>query len=266
MLCKSPLILLPAFALLSSCALNNVHVSHTKYQQAILSYESRDYYKASLLFEQVLPQLRGAKEVASAHFFQACCDFYQKKYIQSSERFQYFCETFLGDPRLEEAMYMQGHSLYLKSPDVRHDSTLTKEAISVLRSYIDRYPQGVYVERANIQLKALYDKLAIRAFNNAKLYYQLAHYRAAVVALGNFCKDFPNSPSNEEAAYLRIDAQCRYAQAAKGTDRERQSNIAVKYCKEFLESYPDSPYILVVESLYSSMQSTNKPKASKKRK
>ncbi len=266
MLYKNLRIPLSFFVLLSSCALNNISVSYTKYQQAILSYESRDYHKASLLFEQILPQLRGTKEAASVYFFQAYCDFYQKKYVQSSERFQYFCETFLGDPRVEEAMYMQGHTLYLISPDVKCDATLTKEAIAVLCSYIDRYPQGVYVERANVQLRALYDKLAIQAFHNAKLYYQLAHYRAAVVALGNFCKDFPNALSNEEAAYLRADAQCRYAQKAKGTDRDKQSGIAIAYCKEFLDSYPNSSYALVVESLCKSAISARKSKASLKHK
>ncbi|MHA7877402.1 MAG: outer membrane protein assembly factor BamD [Bacteroidota bacterium] len=257
--------LLFAFVLASSCALRNMSTGLTKYQQAVLRYEAQDYYKASLLFEEASSYMQGARESASVHFFQAYCDFYQKKYAQSAERFQDFYETFPGDPRVEESMYMQGHSLYLQSPDVRLDATITEEAVSVLRSYLDRYPKGIYAERVSIQLGRLCNKLAIKAFNNAKLYYQLAHYRAAVVSLANFFKDFPTSSYNEEAAYLKADAQYRYAQNTKHPDQQDQLAIALSYCKAFLDNYPSSSYTLVVESLCKKISATSKPQKAAKR-
>ncbi|HAN49529.1 MAG TPA: hypothetical protein DCQ08_00555 [Amoebophilaceae bacterium] len=258
-LCASILVL----GLLSSCALQSTSTALTKYQQAITCYEAEDYYEALQLFEETLPLLRGKKEEASACFCQAYCSFHRKNYIQSSDRFKHFRETFLGDPRVEEAMYMQGHALYLESPDVKLDQALTQEAVHVLRSYLSYYPGGVYVDEANVQLEELDNKLALKHFNNAKFYSQLTYYRAAVVALGNFQKDFPDSSYNEEAAYLKADAQYRYLKETKGTAKKEQSDIAIKYCQEFLGAYPDSQYTLVVQEMYTNLSSGKKSAANR---
>ena len=241
--------------LVSSCALRKMPAGLTKYQQAMLQYEAKAYYAASQLLEEALPLLRGKQEEAAAYFCQAYCYFYQKKYIQSAGHFQHVHEKFLGDPRLEEAMYMQGHALYLRSPDVKLDATLTEDAISALRNYLNTYPQGKYTSKASVQLETLQDKLVTKAFNNAKLYYRLAYYRAAVVYLENFSRDFPNAPYQEEAAYLKAQAQYKFFRNTKEPDKKRQLGIALQYCKEFLDNYPNSSYTVTVETLYKNISS-----------
>jgi len=207
--------------LLASCALQKTSTGLATYQQAMLCYTSKKYSEALPLFEEALRLLQGKREEAPVYFYRAYCSFYQKKkekakkelknnYVQSADRFQYFRETFPRDLRIEEAMYMQGHALYLASPDVRLDQAFTQEAVHALRDYLNDYPSGTYWEKANVQLKELEHKLALKAFKNAKLYHQLMHYRAAVVALENFQKDFSNTPYHEEAAYLKADAQYRH--------------------------------------------------------
>jgi outer membrane protein assembly factor BamD len=226
----------------------------------MLCYEAKDYYEASRLFEETLPLLRGKKEETSVYFNQAYCSFHQKKYVQSSERFKYFHETFFGDARVEEAMYMQGCTLYLASPDVKLDQVLTQEAVHVLCSYLNRYPEGTYANRASAQLKELDSKLALKDFNSARLYHRLTHYRAAVVTLENLQKDFPDFCYNEEAAYLKADAQFLHFKETKGTDQKQQQlNIAIKYCQEFLDKYTDSPYTLAVREMYTTLSSINRP-------
>ena len=249
MLYKKLFSALLALALLSSCALRNVSTGLTKYQQAMLSYEAKDYYKANQFFEETLPLLRGKKEEASAYFCYAYCSLYQRKYVQSSEHFKYFFETFRGDPRVEEATYMQGHALYLAAPDVRLGQKLTQEAVAVLLSYLHDYPEGVYIDTARAQLSALYERLSVKVFNSAKLYYQLGHYRAVVITLKNFQKDFPNSSCNEDVAYLQADAQYRSLKEIQDFEQKGQADIAIKYCKEFLANYPGSAHTSVVEAI-----------------
>ncbi len=259
MLYKNPFASLLVLVLLSSCALHRVSTTGSaKYQQAMLCYEAKDYYEASRLFEEVLPLLRGKKEETSIYFHQAYCNFYQKKYIQSAGHFKYFHEAFLGDARGEEAMYMQGYALYLASPDVKFDQTLTQEAVHVLCSYLNRYPEGAYVNKSSVQLEELDNKLALKDLNSAKLYRRLTHYRAAVVTLENLQKDFPASSHNEEAAYLKADAQYLYFKETQGPDQEKQLNISIKYCQEFLDNYPDSPYALAAGEMHEKLSSVNK--------
>ena len=289
---------------LSSCALRNTSTGLTQYQQAMLCYESKDYSEALRLFEEAMPLLRGKKEEASAYFHRAYCNFYRKKYVQSASLFRYFYETFPKSGHSEEAMYMRGHALYLESPDIKCDQVSTEEAAHVLRNYLKFYPRGAYVHEANIQLDKLNNKLALKAFNNAKLYYKLAYHRAAVVTLETFQEDFPSSSYNEEAAYLKVDAQYCYCTEIRKTHKrverrsvsddngvpqthrqlnrlqgakkkrigtfgegveapemteKKQFNIAIRYCQEFMDSYPDSHYAFAVGKIYESLLSFDKP-------
>jgi outer membrane protein assembly factor BamD len=287
----------------SSCVLQKTSTGLAKYQQAVLCYEAGNYNEALRFFEEATPLIRGKKEEASAYFYRAHCSFYQRKYVPSSDRFEYFYKTFPRDHRVEEAMYMRGHALYSNSPDVKLDQAYTQEAAEVLRNYLNAYPQGVYVNKANVQLRELNGKLTLKAFNSAKLYHQLTHYRAAVITLENFQKDFPDSSYNEEAAYLKADAQYCYCKAmaktrkrATGHDRknsdkgkvdileedewtpqhgdfkseqeadyEDQLRIAIAHCQEFLDNYPSSRRALAVGNIYKSLLLVNKPEKPLKR-
>jgi outer membrane protein assembly factor BamD len=287
----------------SSCALQNTSTGLAKYQQAVLCYKSGNYNEALRLFEEATPLIRGKQEEASACFYKAHCSFHQRKYGLSSDRFEYFYKTFPRDHRVEEAMYMRGHALYSDSPDVKLDQACTQEAAEVLRNYLNFYPQGAYVNKANVQLRELNNKLALKAFNSAKLYHQLTHYRAAVITLANFQKDFPDSSCNEEAAYLKVDAQYCYFKAMakirkhtakhdrknsdKGkvdifegdewtpqhgyskseqeADHKDQLRIAIAYCQEFLDHYPGSRRALAVGNIYKSLLLVKKPEKPLKR-
>jgi outer membrane protein assembly factor BamD len=282
---------------LSSCVLQNTSTGLTKYQQALLCYASKNYNEALRFFEEATPLLRGKQEEASAYFHQAYCSFYQKKYVQSSDRFKFFYEIFPRDHRVEEAMYMQGHALYLGSPDVKLDQACTQEGAQVLRNYLNLYPHGTHVNKASVQLGELDKKLVLKAFNSAKLYHQHTHYRAAVVTLENFQKYFPRSSYDEEATYLKVDAQYCYVKeiarirkrAVKHDDKHSnkekadtfegdewllqhrhfsvrqeddakdQLRIAIAYCQEFLDNYPDSCHALQVGNIYENLLLINKP-------
>lgn len=230
--CKKLFASLLFLGLLSSCALKSPSTGLTKYQQAVSYYEAKKYYKASPLFKEALPLLRGKKEESSIHFYQAYCLFHKRNYVESSDHFKYFRETFVRDPRQEEALYMQAHALYKTSPYVELDQALTQEAVSVLQSYLDHYPAGTYENQASAQLAELTHKLASKAFSIAKLYHQLGRYRAAVITFGRFQQEFPTSSYSEEAAYLKVDAQYRYFQEVQQAYEKAQSRLSVACHKE----------------------------------
>ena len=257
MYCKRLFISLSLLSLFAPCVVHSAPTELTKYQKAVTQYEAGKYYKAAQLFEEALPQLRGKKEEASAHFYWAYCGFHQKKYIQSAKRFQYFRKTFLLDPRLEEALYMQAQALYRESPDVRLDQKFTQEASYVLRNYLQSYPEGVYAEAARTQLEALRSKLALKDFRSAQLYYQLGYYRAAVVTLENFQQDFSGSAYHEKVAYLKAVAQYYYYRSAKKAKKKESLSTAIMYCQDFIDSYPDSPYTTAIEKIYSKLTIAN---------
>jgi len=81
----------------------------------------------------------------------------------------------------------------------------------------------------------------------------LGHYRAAVVTLTNFQKDFPTSFYNEKAAYLKAEAQYHCFEKAQENEIEKQLSTAIQYCQEFLDSYPDSHDAEAIRKIYSKL-------------
>lgn len=211
---------------LSSCALHDASAMFTPYQRAMRYYASKNYGAARRLFEETLPLLSGKEAEATACFCQAYCSFYTKQYLESADRFEYFYRTFSRDPRVEEAMYMQGRALCAGSPHVKLDQTLTQLAIVALRDYLSTYPKGAYAVEADVQLREMNEKMALKILNTAKLYYRISRYQAVLVTLEDFQKDFPDSAYSEEVAYIKARAQYRHflGETKKTKKKQRKRN------------------------------------------
>ncbi|MEM7383041.1 MAG: outer membrane protein assembly factor BamD [Bacteroidota bacterium] len=241
-----------------------------KYHNALVCYHAKDYNKAHRLFEEAIPLLSGKKESIAATFYQACSNFYRrslvklkKHYENSAREFKYFYQTYPNAPQAPEALYMQGYALYLASPDVERDQATTQEAIQTFQTYLDRYPAGPYRDKALQYRAELYDKLAYKAFNNAKLYHKLSHYQAAVTALTVFQQDFPGTPLGEAAAYLKTDAQYKLAKKSAQEEQQDRLKTTLTYCRSFLDRYPASRHVQAVEKIYAkALSQSNKPDTS----
>jgi|SRR5690606_32537180 len=233
-----------------------------KYDAAIRYYERGergDYYKASVLFEEVLPLIRGSKEAEKAQFYYAYSHYYQKQYILSAHYFKTFFETYSRSEMSEEAMYMHAYSLYLTSPVIDLDQSSTVEAMQAMQSFINQYPTTEYMDDATKIIDALQAKLEQKAFNNAKLYQKLSRYEAALVAYDNFEKDFPGSSKIEEIKYLKVLAQYEYAKQSTRRKQKERFTTAVEFYTEFIDNYPESRFAKDAEEMYvSSLDNLNK--------
>jgi len=237
--------------ILTSCAARTQSPTYlAKYQEAEAYYRAKDYYEASQLYKEIMPLLKGKKESIQAHFNQAYAHFYQKDYRASASFFKNFHKTYPRLPQSEEAFYMHGYALYLLAPEVELDQRDTGKAIHIFQHYVDKYPTGPYREVALTNITALHNKLAQKAFINAKLYYKLSYYQAAVIALTNFQEDFPKSPYQEESIYLKVDAQSKCIKKNRKQDQENKLHYIVIDCRDFLETYPNSQHIPAIKAIH----------------
>jgi len=221
-----------------------------KYEAAVEYYEQEDYYHAQVLIEEVLPIVIGKPEGEKASFMRAYCYFYQRQYLLASHYFEAFFQTYSRSDYAEEALYMYAYSLYQDSPDYNLDQTSTVNAINAMQSYINRYPYSEFAEDANAIIYELQEKLAKKTFENARQYYKLRSYRAAVVAFEEFMNGFPDSRMAEEAFYLMIDSQYQYArQSVRAKEIERLNEVLEMY-NRFTNYYPESEYSKQVNSIY----------------
>ncbi|RNI29503.1 outer membrane protein assembly factor BamD [Rufibacter immobilis] len=228
-----------------------------KYAAALAYYEKEEYDKAGALLEDLMPLLKGRSEYEQANFLYANTKYHQQLFVESAFHFTSFGQTFPRSQYAEEAAFLNAKSLTNESPAHNLDQQSTVQAMTALQEFMRRYPQSKYMQEANTIYDELSRKIELKAFDNAKQYYKLTnydpqYYKSAVVALENFRKNFPSSAFNEEAAYLRIDAQHNYAKESIETkQRDRYLEVITMY-QAFVDAYPNSKYLRTAESLYDS--------------
>jgi outer membrane protein assembly factor BamD len=89
-----------------------------------------------------------------------------------------------------------------------------KKAIDALQLFVNLYPESERSKEAADLIQKLRDKLELKAFANARLYYDMGltdDYRAAVIALQNVLKEYPDTKYAEEIEFLTLKAQYIYA-------------------------------------------------------
>jgi outer membrane protein assembly factor BamD len=69
-------------------------------------YAAGEYNKAIILYEKVLPVIRGSERSELADFNYAYCHYRTKRYIEAAGYFNTFYQTYNRSPLAEEAMFM----------------------------------------------------------------------------------------------------------------------------------------------------------------
>lgn len=223
-----------------------------QYEAALKYYEEKDYYRATVLLENVLPIIRGTQKAEEAQFYYAYAHYYDQKYILSAHYFKEFYETYSRSERAQESMFMHAYSLYLESPNPSLEQSSTTEAIDAMQRFINRYPYSDYKEQAENILDKLQEKLEIKAFSNAKQYYDLRRYEAAIIALDNFQKDYPDSDLNEGASFYKLEAQYELAEQSIFSKQNDRYHTTIEFYENFIDKYPQSEFIGRAESIYES--------------
>jgi outer membrane protein assembly factor BamD len=222
-----------------------------KYQAGINYYEKKDYYRTAILFEQILPIVRGLPEGEKVEFYLAYCQFYEKTYLLASNQFKTFFENYGRSQMAEEAYYMYAYSLFVASPADNLDQKSSIEAMGAMQTYVNQYPYGKFAEKANEVIAATQQKLEKKGFDNARQYLKLKYYQAAVIAFENFKKGFPDSKYLEEITYLKIVAQYKLAQQSILSKQRDRYASTIEFYKELVDNYPKSNFIKEVETYYS---------------
>src|SRR5690606_4902302 len=93
-------------------------------------------------------------------------------------------------------------------------------------------------------------KLEKKGFENARLYYKMKYYKAAIVALNNFKDNFPDSKYIEEAYYLVILSEFKLAEQSLVSKQSERYKAVVDHYLEFLDRYPESSFLKDAEKLY----------------
>lgn len=249
------LVLLAGF----SCKFNKIEKNpdwRVKYEAGLAYYAKKDYYRASILFDQILPIIRGLPEAEKVQFNLAYCQYNEKLYLLAAEQFKSFYETYGRGVLSEEARFMHAFSLDKSSPGSNLDQTGSIQAMASMQEFLNRYPNSKFKDQAVEVIFTTQVKLEKKGFDNARQYVKMRSYKAAVVALNSFKDNFPDSKYLEEANYLILLSQFEIAkQSISSKQPERYKEVVENY-KTFVDQYPDGKFLKDAEKLY--IESTSK--------
>ncbi len=226
-----------------------------KYKAAVDYYKKKEFDKAGILFDEILPLMKGDSTQEMATYYQAYCDFHLGNYTLANSHFKKFYEVFSRSEYAEEAIYMSAFSLYKDSPNYNLDQTGTLTAINELQSYLNNYPDTKFKEECSNMIKELRKKLERKAYEKAKLYHKTSPFnisslKSSVIEITNFQRDFPDSDYNEEMAYLKVLAQFDLANSTIESKQKERYSDASKFYLELVDKYPQSSYLKVAEKMF----------------
>ncbi len=241
-------------SILTSCGEFNKIVKSTdyefKYKKAIELYEEGEFVKSGTLFRELISIYRGTNKADKIYYYFAKSMLGQKDYLMAGHYFNSMVKEFPNSDYVEEAQYMVGYCYYLMSPKPRLDQEITQKAIDALQLYINLYPFNERVEEANRLIGELQDKLVMKSYYSAKLYFDSENYKPAVVALNNALKDYPDSRYREELMYMLLKS--RYLLAVGSVEEKKldRLTLALDEYFAFIDEFPDSKYAKEIEKYH----------------
>ncbi len=213
-----------------------------KYKKAVEYYEKGEYSRASTLLTELVNIYRGTSRADDIYYYHAKSFFAMKDYLMAGQFFSQLAKEFPKSEFVEESQFMIGYCFYMDSPKPRLDQTVTQKAIDALQLYINLYPSTKRAEEANRLIIEMRDKLVYKSFLTGKLYYDLGNYKAAVVALTNSLKSFPDTRYREDLTFMLLDAKYNLAIYSTEDKRELRLSDALDEYFSFVDEFPDSKY------------------------
>lgn len=221
---------------------------------AVYFFNKKNYETAMPILEELLGVYRGTARYQKILYFYAYCKYGLGDYITSAFYFEEFVKQFPASELTEDAQFMVANCYRAMSADYMLDQSETQKAIEAYEFFIEQYPMSPRVEKAEAYIRELRNKLMIKAFEQANLYYKIGYYKSAVIAFKNFISDYPGSPFREEAAYKMIKSSLEYAKLSiESKQLERFENTLDLYQK-FTERYPNSKFLKEAEDCYTYAQ------------
>jgi len=211
-----------------------------KYNMAIKYYEEDDYYRALQLFDELIPFYRGTEKAEKIGYYYAYSYYGQEEYIMASYYFKNFLASFPKSDKAEECAFMTAYCKYMDSPDYSLDQTNTYGAIKGLQLFINKYPESTRIPECNDLIDKLRLKLETKAFETARLYFDIGEYKAAIHAFMAVLKDYPDTHYKEKVLYYVLKSNYLYASNSIDAKKEERFNGTIKAYEEFVSAFPES--------------------------
>lgn len=246
------------FVLFSSCSTQDKLIKSKDYamiyQKANEHYANKKWFKATELYEKVIPAFKGTKDYEDLYYKYTYSFYYMRDYLTASYQFKNFVDLFPKSARADEMEFMYATSLFKMSPRAELDQTNTEKSIEVLQSYINAHPESKHITEANNYIDLGRAKIEFKSKRAAQLYYDMEEYKAASVAYQALIQSFPESDDIDLYQYMTIKSFFNYAKLSNESKQEERFSEVISAFSKLKEYYPKSKYLPEAKQLQSTAQ------------
>jgi outer membrane protein assembly factor BamD len=217
-------------------------------------YAKKKYNWAQELYEDVMPYYKGTKEFEDIYYKYAYTAYYQHDWMNAENLFKTYAEVFPNSARGEEMEYMRAYTYYKQSPKAELDQSNTIKAMGMMQTFINTHPGSARLKEAGAIVDACRVKLETKDRNAAKLYYELGQYRAAATAYEAIINNYPDSQQSDMYLFMSIKSYYLFAQMSVDEKKEERYSKVLDECADFMDRFPQSPYVKQVQQYLSLSQ------------
>lgn len=214
----------------------NTHMNYQKAQSLLgRAYESQAF--------------NGTVREDSLYYYLGSSFYKDGSFEMSEQIFDGFRRTYPNSVFIEGVEYMYAMGFYFLSPEPQYDQQTTLRAMIAISEYESRYPNTIKKEEIATRMDELRRKLYAKSYQNAKLYFTIGQYKAAVRALNNAIDEFPESPYREELMYLATKSAYLFASNSVFSEQtDRYMNMMDNYYN-LVSEFPTSKHIKEVAKM-----------------
>lgn len=256
-------VLLAATLGLTSCGEYNKLLKSTDYEykyEAAKSYFAKGQYnRAATLLNELIAILKGTDKAEESLYMLGMCYYNEQDYQTAAQTFIQYYQVYPRGTYTELSRFHAGKALFLDTPEPRLDQSSTYKAIDELQMFMEYYPQSAKHQEAQQMIFELQDKLVMKEYLSAKLYYNLGNYmgnnyQSCVITAQNALKDYPYTNLREDLSILILRAKYELAVYSVEERKQERYREAVDEYYAFKNEFPESKYLKEAERIFSKSQ------------
>ena len=264
---KYIIIALVSGSVLTSCGEYNKVLKSTDYEykyEAAKSYFGKGQNtKAAAILEELITILKGTDKAEESLYMLGMTYYNQGDFITASHYFSTYYNTYPRGTYTEQARFYSGKALFLDTPEPRLDQSSTYKAIQELQMFMEYFPASNRHQEAQQMIFDLQDKLVMKDYMAARLYYDLGsytgnssysttgnNYLACIVTAQNALKDYPYTKLREDISILLLRAKYDMGKESVEEKKEERMRDAIDEYYAFKNEFPESKYTKEVENIY----------------
>jgi len=214
-----------------------------KYGKAKEFYLQGEYFKAQPLLEELVSAYRGSELSESIYYYYAYCDFQMGAYLTAAYHFKQFNQLFPSSPKVEEMDFMYAYCMYMDSPTYALDQSNSIKAIEGLQLFVNKHPNSPRVNQCNFIIEQLRDKMRLKAYEAAMLFYRMEDYRASAVSLKQLLVEYPDLADREKIKWLIIESYYKLASNSIDSKKTIRFEQVILAQEALEEEFPNSVYL-----------------------